>query len=363
MSFRFLFYMSCSFALNTGLTIGSCNPIRVNCNFGANSLCDYDREVKKIIAISKMGNPPDMMMDLSLCKFSKPLYTLAKDNMNVSLGTVLSYIPFSKKNGLDWNVCFDYLEKLCSTGISFVTIHFTADLDLFQKKECVERIIPMSSRGGGICLFDQRINNRKTNIFLEHIDEIAAIVKKYNVAVSLGTTFRPACIFDALDSIHLKETSKQMEICRYLQSQGVNVIVENIGHIALNQMEKHRQTLQQMNAPIMPLGPIPTDYAKDMDHVAAAIGSSFAAYWNVAHIINCVTRFEHSESKIDIDATLEAVEIAQLVAHIVNVSRGCKDDIDKDMRISRIRSENKCCLTDVGDCSRCLNCCPLKIMR
>ena len=44
----------------------------------------------------------------------------------------------------------------------------------------------------------------------------------------------------------------------------------------------------------MPLGPLATDDAIGMDHVNNAIGAAFAAYWGCAHVINAVTRQEHT---------------------------------------------------------------------
>ena len=43
---------------------------------------------------------PDMMMDLSLVKLDVPLYRIVQDTLNIHVGTVLSYIPFTKQDGL-----------------------------------------------------------------------------------------------------------------------------------------------------------------------------------------------------------------------------------------------------------------------
>ena len=55
--------------------------------------------------------------------------------------------------------------------MSFITVHFTADVDLFRQAK-TERKIPITSRGGGIVLYDTEQNQRKKNIFREHIEEI-----------------------------------------------------------------------------------------------------------------------------------------------------------------------------------------------
>ena len=210
-------------------------------------------------------------------------------------------------------------------------------------------------------LYDCRINNRTQNIFREHIDEIADISLKYNVVISLGTTFRPGTILDACDSIHIEETLRQLNICKLLQSKGVKVMVENIGHITLDKISTHSKLLNRFNAPIMPLGPLPTDVAINEDHIANAIGASFAAYIGCAHIINCVTRYEHSKSAITQEATVEAIRAAKVAAHIADLSRNFNEANLYDTMITNNRMKEHSCFADSKNCTRCSTVCPLKL--
>lgn len=344
--------------LRNGLAVGSGAPVRVNCNIGCNSEKEYATELKKIESIKAYGSIPDIMMDLSLIRMQKPLYLIAQEKLNVETGTVLSYIPFRKENGLQWESCKDYLYELCENGISFITIHFTASRELFELAKKIRKI-PSTSRGGAMCLYDC-INNDRDNIFLQHIDEIAEVSMKYGVAISLGSTFRPANIFDACDEVHIKETKSQLEVCNYLHRKGVNVIVENIGHIGLDKLEHHSDLLKQFDAAIMPLGPLPTDDAIGIDHVNNAIGAAFAAYWDCAHVINAVTRQEHTGAQISVDDTIEAICSARLAAHAVNVAKGMELDNDKIIVDQRVYKQS--CLVSDSICTRCIDCCPLKIL-
>ena len=246
------------------IEVGGKAPIRINCNIGCNDLLGYAEEIEKINTIKLSGCVPDMMMDLSLIKVERPLYKVIIDELGIPVGTVLSYIPFSKERGLDWEECKTYLLDLCKSGISFVTIHFTAN-DRLLKLAKRDRLMVCTSRGGGLCLYDIHKNQRSQNLFYEHIDDVIEIVKTYDVAVSLGVTFRPATIFDACDEAHVEETKEQLKVCQYLQSRGVKVLVENVGHISIKSMETHAHLLQQFDAPLMPLGPIPTDGAINED--------------------------------------------------------------------------------------------------
>ena len=343
-----------------GLTIGGNSPIRINCNIGCNKIEDIESEISKLEFIQSCNELPDMMMDLSLIELEKPLYNYIKNKLGIPFGVVLSYRRFTKSRGYQWDEIRNAFFQLCSDGVSFITIHFTADLDLFYKARQIRKI-PVTIRGGGMVLHDSRINNRTQNIFREHIDEIADIALKHDVVISLGTTFRPGTILDACDSIHIKETLRQLDICKLLQSKGVKVMVENIGHITLDKISDHSKLLSKFNAPIMPLGPLPTDTAINADHIANAIGASFAAYIGCAHIINCVTRYEHSESAITQDATIEAIRAAKVAAHIADLSRNINEANHYDTIITNNRMKEYSCFTDSNNCTRCSTVCPLKL--
>lgn len=346
--------------LRTGLTIGPNSPIRINCNIGCNCPSEYNSELEKLSLLKNNGELPDTMMDLSLVHLEQPLYLSVRDELGLPFGTVLSYHDFDKANGLVWEKTKNNLLQLCRDGVSFVTIHFTADADLLDiaKKE---RKIPVTSRGGGIVLYDTLHNKRKQNIFREHIDEIVEMVLTYNVVVSLGTTYRPGSTLDACDTVHIEETMRQLSLINYLKKKGVKVMAENVGHISLDKLATHANLLRQFNVPIMPLGPLLTDYAENQDHVANAIGAVVAASMGVADILNCVTRYEHSQSTISSEVTLEAIRTARLAAHIINLSRGIGESVDKEKLITEKRVGSLSCFASQDSCVRCSMVCPLKL--
>lgn len=334
--------------------------VYINCNIGANSVADYQGEIEKIKAIKESGEIPDMMMDLSLVRQNVPLYRVVQETLNIHVGTVLSYIPFTKHDGLQWQVCSEYLNRLGRDGVSFVTIHFTANLGLLELAQT--RDMPMTSRGGGICLYDMQLNMRKKNLFLEHIDEIIDIALQYDITISLGITFRPGNIFDACDEVHIAETELQIEICRYLQAKGVKVIVENVGHIAIDKLEQHIKLLKEFDAPIMPLGPIPTDTSIGQDHISAAIGASFMAYWGVANILNCVTRNEHLTATIDKDVMIEAIRTMKVVKQAILLAHHNRDAIALEQCVDKQKEKRHSCMISEEHCNRCMSVCPLRLL-
>jgi phosphomethylpyrimidine synthase len=347
--------------LKGGLSIGNSCPTRVNCNVGCNKFSDYEYEKKKLLFIKEKGILPDMMMDLSLVNLPTPLFYIIRDDLGLPFGTVLSYHGFKKEQGFSWEVIKNNFLRLCNAGISFITIHFTADSDLLSKAR-IERQIPFTSRGGGIVLYDTIINRRTNNIFRKHIDDLIEIALQYDVVISLGSTFRPATTLDACDQIHIEETKRQLAICKYLQKRGVKTMIENVGHISLDKLTKHAELLKESNAPIMPLGPLPTDTAENMDHIANAVGGAYGAFIGIAHVINSVTRFEHSQSLIIPEVTLEAIRSAKIAAQIADLSRNIPNALIHEKRITDKRKNLHSCISDGTLCVRCSNVCPLKIL-
>ncbi|MDR1739861.1 MAG: phosphomethylpyrimidine synthase ThiC [Bacteroidales bacterium] len=349
-----------SFKLKTKngfISIGKGYPIQVNCNIGTNRTNSFNREIEKINTIFQCKETsPDIMMDLSIIQNKTALSKYIIDNFEVAVGEIPYYTIFDQKKGISKNQLLEHIIEQAEYGIAFFTLHFTANLSLYDLAK-KNRHIPMTSRGGSIILSDSIMNKKTDNVLIENIDELIAIALKYNIAISLGTTFRPAGIKDACDKVHILETKEQLKICRYLQERGVNVIVENIGHIDLSQLQKHSILLQKFNAPIMPLGPLPTDNAIGNDDIASAIGASFAAYFNCCHIINSITPNEHLTSSFTIEETIRGIKAAKIAAHCINILKfnECREI---DNKIYESRAKKQLCLEN---CSRCDDFCPLKL--
>ena len=211
------------------------------------------------------------------------------------------------------------------------------------------------------------IDRYKDDVYLkvysgrECLDEIILLAKKYNFVISLGTTFRPAGIIDACDNAHIMETQRQIDLSCYLQKQGISVIIENVGHISIDNIVKHSVLLKKCNAPIMPLGPSVIDSAIGYDHIAASIGASFMAYNNIAHIINAISPNEHQTSFFSKEDAKNAIIAARIVAKAVNVTR-FQQFKDEENSIYRIRAKkHSCVITNEYTCERCDNLCPLKM--
>ena len=323
---------------------------------GANSIEQMTYERERLQAIKEGSLRPDTFMDLSIGLCEEPLYKVVIREFKCPVGVVPAYFfPWIGK--INKTIAIDTLKRLADDGLSFFTCHLTATQELFDIARH-SRKIQVQSRGGGIVL-RHAFDGNCENIWISVLPEIIDIAKEYKIVISLGATFRPAGIEEACDEVHLRVTNEQLRYCRMLQKEGVQVMVENVGHIALDKLEEHCKRLRQFGTPIMPLGPMPTDCASNEDHIASAIGASMRGYWNCAHIINCITRSEHTKPFFTIEDTLEAIRTAKLAAHIIDVARGI--GIEEDAKMFETRASLQNCLGDAhGDCFRCAQHCPLK---
>ena len=337
--------------------VGKKLGVRVNTSIGISDKNAYYSEVEKIKKIGLLEEIPDIMMDLSIIESSKPLYKVIEEEIGCPVGTIPYYTCFDERTGIDDRKLIDKIESLANDGISFMTLHFTGTQERFNN--CKNRRIPIISRGGSLILRDMLLNNRKENILWKLIDEIIPILKKYDIVVSIGTTFRPSSIFDALDKVQWEELEEQINIAKYLIEKGIRVIMEGVGHLHLEQIEQYtKQMRSKIYIPFMPLGPIATDRAIGVDNVSNAIGAAFMAYQGGADIINSVTKEEHTGGVPNIDSIEEAIKSAKVVVKAIEDIKYF--DILKEEKIGTyVNCMNKQSMR-VG-CARCSFECPFRL--
>lgn len=297
------------------------------------------------------------MMDLSIVESGKPLYKVIQEEIGCPIGTIPYYTCFDENKGINKRKLIEKIESLSDDGISFMTLHFTGTQEMLNNSR--KRRIPVISRGGSLILRDMLLNNRKDNVLWEIIHEIVPILKKYNVVISIGTTFRPSSIFDALDELHWKELKEQISIAKYLLKRDIRVIMEGGAHLNLDQIEQYIQQMRsEIYIPFMPLGPIVTDRAIGVDNVSNAIGATFMAYQGGADIINSVTKEEHTGGVPSIDSIEEAIKSAKVAVKTI-----------EDVRLFSILKEQKVgtyvnCMNKQSEkigCARCSFECPFKL--
>ena len=352
--------------------IGTNCLLKVNLNIGVSDENSYEDEIRKLTYISQLPYRPDSMMDHTIVNLKKPLWKSMIETFDGAIGTLPHYLPFSDTTGINECDFFDNILDMVKGGVSFMTLHPTADIEIYKRAVASKRIVPTTSRGGYVLLKDQVINNRKENIISSNFDKIMKIFKEYDMAVSIGTVFRPATIWEALDEYHQEETLLQKKYIDIAKSYGVPVIMEGIGHISIDKMKRYADIIREYKTPLMPLGPIPSDEIIGFDHISNAIGGIAMAQTGVVGIINSVTREEHTGKVPSFESIIEGLKSAKTVAHCYNISKFLQYKKATEV-IGITRAQNETCVQRGGifafenvddeeskTCTRCRRECPLK---
>ena len=360
-----------SFKAKRPMVVGKRAMLKVNANIGVSDISMYKFEVHKLETISTLSYRPDSMMDNSIIdNIKSKFWTKMVSLFDGPVGTLPHYLPYSRRTGIDKGAFWDNFMEMCEGGVSFMTLHPTAAIDLLELAKR-ERHIPTTSRGGAILLSDTILNNRDDNLISDNFDDILTTMKKYGLTVSIGSVFRPASIVDALDSVHMKETQLQKKYIDAAKKHGVPVIMEGIGHIPLKSMNDYFSIIDKYETPLMPLGPLPSDNVIGFDHVSSAIGATYAAIIGNVGIINSITKEEHTGGVPNLDSIIEGIKTSRTVAHIINISRFPQFMVLEETT-AKNRAEKRTCilsggifdyktnhLLEISGCSRCSRECPL----
>lgn len=334
----------------------------VNCLIGFNDLGDYKYEVEKIDNILNLESKPDIISDLSTKKIKTKdsiWYKVANHTPFVS-ATLPIYLIENKRISIDKNELLEIIIEQMENGVGLITIHPTATKEIFEKAK--NRMIPVTSRGGGIVIKDLIANDfSEDNIYLKILSEIIVHAQKNNVVLSLGTTFRSGNIFDCNDDAQKMELELQIKLANIISEYNVGVIIEAPGHARPSDIMKISSNLKKAGFPVMPLGPIPTDIATGMDHIAAAIGATLMGISGCVDIISAVTREEHTGGRPTVESITEAINTAKIAAHIIDIHN--INDINMDMIVAENRAKNRTCIVgkETKYCDRCNLLCPLSI--
>lgn len=352
--------------------IGTTAMLKVNMNIGVSEINSYEIEIKKLTEISKLSYRPDSMMDHTIVPLKKPLWKTMIEQFDGAVGTLPHYLPFEEEKGINEQDLFDNILDMAKGGVTFMTLHPTADLEIYERAVKSNRIVPTTSRGGYVLLKDQAINHRKENLIAANFDKIMDIFHEYGMAVSIGTVFRPATIWEALDSFHREETVLQKKYIDIARKHNVPVMMEGIGHISLDMMDSYADLIRMYQTPLMPLGPMPSDEIIGFDHISNALGGLAIAQTGVVGMINSVTREEHTGKVPSYDSILEGLKTARVVAHCYNISKFPQYKKATEV-IGVTRAQHQTCVQRGGifgfnnlddsesdACTRCRRECPLK---
>lgn len=306
------------------------------------------------------SNAPEFIADLSIINLKKKesLWYKIINETNSYATTLPCYYISKQSKTIDRNELLDIAIEQMEEGVKIMTIHLTPNKLLHQLSK--SRLVPCTSRGGNIVLQDLiNTNFSKNNVYEEILPELIENAKKNNTILSIGASFRSSNIFDSLDPAQNEEIKVQLEFAKYIEKNGVEVIIETPGHASPRNILRIAEIFKDSDFPLMPLGPIITEIGIGMDHITSAIGATLLGMHSNVKIIAAVTEEEHTGNIPNDLAIINALKTAKMTAHILDMYK--YENYEKDYIIAKDRSVNKSCVYQAHKegCKRCDNLCPL----
>lgn len=321
------------------MIIGRNFLVKINANIGNSAVTSsIEEEVEKTVWACRWG--ADTIMDLSTGKNIHETREWIIRNSPVPIGTVPIYQALEKVNGiaedLTWEIFRDTLIEQAEQGVSYFTIH--AGVLLRYIHLTAERVTGIVSRGGSImakwCLY-----HHKENFLYTRFEEICEIMKRYDVAFSLGDGLRPGSIADANDKAQFAELETLGELTKIAWKHDVQVMVEGPGHVPMHLIKENmdKQLAECDEAPFYTLGPLTTDIAPGYDHITSAIGAAMIGWYGCA-MLCYVTPKEHLglPNKKDVK---DGVITYKLAAHAADLAKGHPGAQYRDNVLSKARFE------------------------
>ena len=324
--------------------IGQGLKTKVNANLGTSGeCCSMEMEEEKLKAA--LDAKTDSIMDLSTGGDLGEFRRFFLEHSPVTVGAVPIYMLATEMmarhqslDKMDSDQLLRSIEKQCSEGLDYITVHCGVTQVAVKRLESYERIMPCVSRGGSIHMHWMRKNNKENPLY-EHYDDLLEIAHKYDVTLSLGDGFRPGTICDATDGAQLQELMILGELARRARNRGVQVMIEGPGHVPLPQIQSNILLQKKLcdGAPFYILGPLPTDIAAGYDHIVAAIGGAIAGAAGADYICY-VTPAEHLGLP-NAEDVYAGVMAARIAGHVADIAKGIPGAMDADRRMSECRQK------------------------
>ena len=321
------------------MLIGRNFLVKINANIGNSATTSsIEEEVDKLRWSVRWG--ADTVMDLSTGTDIHRTREHVIRNSPVPIGTVPIYQCLEKVNGkiedLTIDLFLETLEEQAQQGVDYFTIH--AGVLLRYVPLTAGRRTGIVSRGGSI-MAKWCLAHHEENFLYTHFERICELMKRYDVAFSLGDGLRPGCIADANDEAQFGELETLGELTKIAWKHDVQVMIEGPGHVPLNKIKENMDKQLKLchEAPFYTLGPLVTDIAPGYDHITSAIGAAMIGWYGTA-MLCYVTPKEHLglPNKQDVKDGVIAYKIA---AHAADLAKGHPGAQDWDDALSKARFE------------------------
>ena len=321
------------------MVIGRNFLVKVNANIGNSAVSSgVAEEVEKLVWAIRWG--ADTLMDLSTGRNIHNIRSWIIRNSPVPIGTVPIYQALEKVGGdparLSWEVFRDTLIEQAEQGVDYFTIH--AGVRLQHVPLTAQRVTGIVSRGGSI-MARWCLSHHRESFLYEHFAEICQIMRRYDVAFSLGDGLRPGSIADANDAAQFAELETLGELTKIAWAHGCQVMIEGPGHVPMHKIKLNmdKQLEHCAEAPFYTLGPLTTDIAPGYDHITSGIGAAMIGWFGTA-MLCYVTPKEHLglPNRDDVKTGVITYKIA---AHAADLAKGHPAAQRRDDALSRARFE------------------------
>jgi phosphomethylpyrimidine synthase len=299
----------------------------------------------------------DIVCDVSVRDEPDPIWRqVVRSGTCIAAGLPV-YSHRDRYRGIDRGALLATAEEMLEGGVGLLTIHATPTHEIVALAET--RIVPWTSRGGGLIIEDLLRGNSSMNAYEETLGELVLLAQRHGGVLSLGASFRSATVFDSADQCQMAEIDRQLTLAHEIRDAGVDVVIESPGHARPSDLKTIAGRLRPAGFPVMPLGPIPTDAAIGEDHISSAIGATLFGLAGCASIIAAVTREEHTGGVPTLASTVEAIRAARVAAHVIDLELLGNDSADREIALER-SAAHTCVAGRAGrGCARCGPTCPL----
>ncbi|HUW63309.1 MAG TPA: B12 lower ligand biosynthesis ThiC-like protein BzaB [Spirochaetia bacterium] len=305
---------------------------------------DQDMEVRKLRIAVAAG--ADGIMDLSTGGDIDGMRRRSLSTVSVPVGSVPVYQAATRAMERDGGIVamtpedmFAAIEAQAADGVDFMAIHCALNFGVLDRLRKTGRVTDIVSRGGAL-LTGWMLHNQRENPLFEQFDRVLAILKDYDVTLSLGDAIRPGCIADSLDGAQVQGLLVAGDLVRRARAAGVQVMVEGPGHVPMHHVEATIQLQKSLchDAPYFVLGTLATDVAPGYDHLTSAVGGALAGAAG-ADFICYVTPAEHLglPTEEDVHAGVIAARVA---AHAADLAKGVRGSWEKDRRMAQARADH-----------------------
>ena len=313
--------------------------VKINANIGNSAVTSsIEEEVEKAVWACRWG--ADNIMDLSTGQNIHETREWIIRNSPVPIGTVPIYQALEKVNGvaedLTWEIFRDTLIEQAEQGVDYFTIH--AGVLLRYVPMTAKRVTGIVSRGGSI-MAKWCLAHHKESFLYTHFEDICEILKKYDVAFSLGDGLRPGSVADANDEAQFAELETLGELTQVARKHEVQCFIEGPGHVPMHMIKENMEKQIDVcdEAPFYTLGPLTTDIAPGYDHITSGIGAAMIGWFGCA-MLCYVTPKEHLGLPNKEDVRVGVVTY-KLAAHAADLAKGHPGSQHRDNALSMARFE------------------------